>query len=377
MRTKLILIAYTKSGGGHQSAAKALQASLNSYNSNVKVELIDLGGSSKLSAWLYDQGYILLTEKLTWVWYLLSVIWKTKIGRFVSYHLFSFGHKKFLAKKINDLKPDLLVSTYFFAGKLASEFIPKAKIITMVTELFWAAPIWFYDTSGNYFVFNNSIKEQILINTKKQASVTLFDPFFNQDFELLPTKEELVNKKQELSFVNQNLPTILLIGGGASMPKGILLLQNVLKIKTIANFVIVCGRNQDLKQKLETFCKTLPIQMQDRIKILGFTTGIKQLISLSDILVCKAGPALLQEACSLKKSPLIYYYIWEQEKANVSFIVNNQAGLYIPKLSLLTKQIDQWLQNPVAKFEFDNNAYKLKPKNGLTTVTYQILNLLK
>jgi 1,2-diacylglycerol 3-beta-galactosyltransferase len=63
----------------------------------------------------------------------------------------------------------------------------------------------------------------------------------------------------------------------------------------------------------------------------------------SDILVTKAGPSTISEACIAGLPMILYDAIPGQEEGNVDFVVDNEIGVFAPDPRQLTRVVSQWL----------------------------------
>ena len=88
------------------------------------------------------------------------------------------------------------------------------------------------------------------------------------------------------------------------------------------HMVVVCGRNEPLREKLEEMSITLPTPMT----VIGFTDRIPELFRAADLLVTKAGPGALAEANAAKLPVVVYDYVPGQERGNVDFVRANGLG---------------------------------------------------
>ncbi|MGL4758802.1 MAG: glycosyltransferase, partial [Patescibacteria group bacterium] len=147
------------------------------------------------------------------------------------------------------------------------------------------------------------------------------------------------------NFLNPNRKTILIIGGGSSLPKGTSLVKQLMESELDYNFVVVTGQNQSLKTSLINITKN-----DSRFYILGFIDYVPELIKRSALVVSKAGPAIIIETLMAKKPILIYHYIWEQELPNLQYVLENNLGYYQPNLKKIPQEINNILsKNPLLK----------------------------
>jgi 1,2-diacylglycerol 3-beta-galactosyltransferase len=104
--------------------------------------------------------------------------------------------------------------------------------------------------------------------------------------------------------------------------------------------IVVCGRNQTVKENLEFLNPRVPT------RIFGFVNNIPELMSAADILVTKAGPGTICEAFIAGLPMILYDAVPGQEEGNVDYVVENGAGAWRPTPWSALKQLKIWLADP-------------------------------
>jgi processive 1,2-diacylglycerol beta-glucosyltransferase len=338
-----VLIFYTQAGGGHKTAANLLATHLKDHD----IKLVDLGQKNIISRWTYGQLYVILTEKLTWIWVLLTLLWKTKIGQKGSRLLFRISHGNQIKQHIEDFKPDKIVSTYFFASSIACNVTNDTPTYYFVSEIFGAPSIWFDSNKVEYIVCSPKITKDALTHGISPNHIHEFSVFFK------PLVENTIIK-----FDNLPLKQVLIVGGGASLPRGIRLIKLIRRSDLAWQFNIVTGKNKALARKLRRMTIDDP-----RFVVHEFIDYMPSLIDSADLVIAKAGPAIITEVLTAKKPLLLYHYIWEQEKPNMEYVVNNNLGLYQPNLKKLTRSLNnlestnEWntIEANVEEHNFENS----------------------
>lgn len=99
-----------------------------------------------------------------------------------------------------------------------------------------------------------------------------------------------------------------------------------------------------------------------------------ELLAISDIVVSKCGASALAEMLISKKIPVVVDYIWEQEKGNVDFLLENELGFYEPRPTAAVQRILQLLTEQQLFDRYTSHPEKLEYKNGVYEVAEFILN---
>lgn len=358
-KQKTILIFYIKAGGGHESAAKAIKKEFSDYEHNII--LVDMLSSSP--QWiqnLFDTGYVNLTENQIWLWLIMNKLWNYHWINLISYFVLKITTQSNFESQIKKYRPEMILSTYFFGEKLTQSLLTKLKLkipnLTIVTEIFQAPKIWF-TFPGNYIVFSDLANKIAVTQTQKyrqKSQIYQFKYFFNSDFnKLIPRLK--VDTRSKMS--------LLILGGGSSLPRGDLLLLKILELNHQITLNLVCGRNQELYEKCLNI-KTKNTNSKINLTIWPFTDNIPSLIANSDLVITKGGPAVIFESLSQIKPVAIYDYIKPQEKGNLDFVVNNNFGFYEPDLDILKDRLNQIIIEPKKLNQYLDSIKKTKIKSS-------------
>ncbi len=298
----------------------------------------------------------------------------------------------------------------------------KIPIWTVVTDIFSPHSVWFLGKNCNYLVFSESAKLAAQNRGVSLDKITKFGVFFGEKFEKVGTKLEIENWKNNLltttcdytesDYQNQNLPknlpgnnldldekiknqrensqttlaedssnnslnklqiqTLLVVGGGESMPNGIPILQNLLNLEIYFNLVFVCGRNENLRQKCQKIVQKLSKnnpKFHKNIQIIGFTKNLYELINIADLVICKAGPATILEVISQQKPFLISHFIWEQEIGNRDFAVDGDVAIYENNPKKLAQKVQELFCDKQKLDKLTKNYDNLRIQNDLTNIT--------
>jgi processive 1,2-diacylglycerol beta-glucosyltransferase/1,2-diacylglycerol 3-beta-galactosyltransferase len=137
---------------------------------------------------------------------------------------------------------------------------------------------------------------------------------------------------------------------------------------------IVCGKNKELFEGVSA----LKAQTgNEQLKVFGYVDFVYELISTADIVITKCGASTFMEILMLGKIPVVNSYLWEQEKGNVEFLVNNNLGIYEKNVESLPGIIKKLLSDTEYFEKFKKNIAALNPANGTKAVAEYIRGLDK
>lgn len=370
-----LLFIYLKTGGGHLAPAKSISKFLeNRYSENIEIELYDgLGKSWGLARFVIEDGYRILQNKAKWIYEFIYAVHKFKIVSRLSAFLVSLNTKKYLEKKILDYKPDKIVIFHFFLINPVFEIIKKHKLdiktFTIVTDPYIAHPLWFLRKDQNFIVFSERLKNSCVKIGINEQTINVFPFVLDEKFSAFPSNEEIQNIKNKFGFTGEKV--LLIMGGGDGMPRGIPILKKLLKTQGNFDIAFVCGKNKKMFDKA-VMCKTS--KEIDRLKVYGYIDFVYELLCISDVVITKCGASTFMEILLSGKVPVVNSYIWEQEKGNVEFIVNNELGIYEKDVNKLPYVINKLLNDRDFLNRYKSNISSADLKNGTAHVAEFIVS---
>lgn len=132
-------------------------------------------------------------------------------------------------------------------------------------------------------------------------------------------------------------PVVLVIGGADGMGPVFPIARAIDRLGLGIQLAVVAGRNRRLRRQLES------AEWRGPIFVYPFLDSLAGLMAGADILVTKAGPATICEACAAGLPMVLSGAVPGQEDGNVAYVVENGAGVYAPSPSLVAQMVDAWL----------------------------------
>ena len=372
---KRLLILTVDAGFGHRSAAEAIQNALlekigekcvvkienplNNPNvpSVIRKSQYDYDSIVKKLPELYKTGYEISDANLP-----------------VSFMEAGFIIVLYQAVKqtIKDFNPELVITTYpiFQApldaiNKLGNFHVPY---ITVVTDLVTVHHVWF-NTGVSFLTVPTKAGAQRAIESGLPPEKVLKTgiPVDPQIFALKKVKKEEL--RRELGW-REDLTTILVVGS----PR-ITSLDGFLEVfdNSGHNIQLVCvaSGNEDI---LQSFQDT---KWHHQTFIYDFVENMPKLMRASDLIVCKAGGLITTEALASGLPIMHIHHLPGQEKGNVDFVVENQAGEYCPTPLKALKTLSHWLRDDQNLLkQAAENASTLVPADAAMTIAQKVCDLL-
>jgi 1,2-diacylglycerol 3-beta-galactosyltransferase len=135
-----------------------------------------------------------------------------------------------------------------------------------------------------------------------------------------------------------DLPTVLLVGGGDGIGPMEEVVAALSALPLHAQLVVICGWNEPLRRRLAERAWGLPVRVE------GFVRDMPAWMAASDCIVTKAGSLTIAEAMAMELPILLFSYILGQEEGNVSYVVENGLGAYMPEPATIASLLADWLE---------------------------------
>lgn len=366
-----IWLYYANVGGGHRTAATALAEEFKKGYVGVETILVNaIDGSHPFARAALEGGYEFLINRAHWLWKILYRLSRIKILMRVENKLLTWSIGRQLRERLKRERPDKIVALYFLVGPI-KEALKKLKlaipVVIVVTDPFTAHPIWFYYSELLYIVFSEAVSRLARALGVPPERVRVMPLIINNQFLEDPNEYDLTAFRRAcgLSAVKK---TVLIVGGGNGLPNGERVLEALLSAGLDAQFIAVCGRNKKLRRDLDR----LRGRFKQTVRIFGFVDFLNILVALADLVITKGGPGIVTETLILKKPLIITHYIWEQEKGNVQFVLDNRLGYYEPVIKNVPALAAALLADGQATAEFRANCEQVKIKDGTAVIARYI-----
>lgn len=301
MDKQKILICFWDTGGGHRSAAEAIEKAIlelvqghkASDQIDVLVECVieknDLFNS--LFVGLYN--YLLRNHQSWMKYYYWLIQWLKPNDSVLGYKLFGSYAAKLLAR----VQPAVIVSVhpminhYLSRGRMDVGLDGKAKLVIVITDPnaeLWTG--WACADADLIIAPNDLARDRLIELGIPPASVRTIGMPIDPDFvhPCITNKKVLLN---QLGLSPEKL-TICLSGGWAGSTWVIELYRLLKTVKRPIQVIILCGHNQELMSDMEQE------KMQSSLPtaVLPYSESLSSLMTACDLLVTKAGGLTTFEA---------------------------------------------------------------------------------
>ncbi|HEX8369173.1 MAG TPA: glycosyltransferase [Pyrinomonadaceae bacterium] len=367
---KKILILSASVGNGHTRAAQALEKTFRLKNAAAEIRHEDtLDFTNPLFRQIYGKSYIDLVnnmpEVLGWMYDQFDEPWKNEKRRLFLEKL----NTQPLVKMLREYQPDWIVCTHFLPAEIISDLKTKGKLncpqAIVVTD-FDLHALWLCRNYERYFVALDETKFYLetLKFPAEKISVTgiPIDPIFAE-----AKDKQAMREKYNL---DAGKPTIILSAGGFGVGRIEILLKSLQTIRQPVQILAMCGRNEELKNKLAEAadgtenCRIIPV---------GFTTEMDEYMSASDLVVGKPGGLTTCEALAKGLIFVIVNPIPGQEERNSDHLLENGAGIRCNNLATLGYKVEQLLKDEKRLNSMKENARRFARPNAANDIVDSLL----
>ncbi|NOT60709.1 MAG: glycosyltransferase [Acidobacteria bacterium] len=352
-----VLILSASAGAGHTRAAQALERAFQQADAAREIRHFDtLDYTNKLFRTLYSKAYIELVNKLPevpgWFYDKLDKPWQNERRRLA---LDKLNTRPFV-KMLKEYQPDLIVCTHFLPAEIVSWLKAKERLSSrqaIVVTDFDVHAMWLCHHYERYFVAREEARvylEAIGIPAEKiTVSGIPIDPVFAE------AKDKFEMRRKH--GLKPDVPTILMSAGGFGVGAMDGLIQSLLPMQHAAQVVAICGRNEELKQRIEKM--RAPAGSRVTIKPIGYTTEMDEWMTAADVVLGKPGGLTTSEALAKGLVFVVVNPIPGQEERNSDHLLEAGAGLRCNNLPVLSWKLDQLLSDEKRFAQMRANALKI------------------
>jgi processive 1,2-diacylglycerol beta-glucosyltransferase len=356
---KKVLILTTSTGQGHNQAAASLAESFE--NAGYEITKLDfLAKNSTLLNNLIVAGYEISAAKFPRTY---GLFYKLTDNKFINdfLKLPFFLTKRKVAKLVDEINPDVIVATHALSISVISNLKKnglKAPYILIVTD--FKAHYLYVDSYVDAYITGSNYTKQSLIdrNINPEKIHPLGIPINSKFYTEITTADDL----KDGEYFN-----LLLMSGSLGLNTIFLVLKELLKNPNKLRITVVCGKNDNLRNKLTNYCSNHNFQNK-KLHILGFTKDISYLMDYCDVIISKPGGLTVTESI-VKNIPLVIpFAIPGQENENIDFLTKEGYSICVKDLNKLNDTVNHLIDNPSELLKMKNKLKELSSTYSLTKI---------
>src|SRR5262245_26795487 len=279
-----VLILSASAGAGHVRAAEALERAFAETGLAREVQHVDaLQFTNKIFRTLYSRAYLELVDHapdvLGWLYDWLDTPWEKERRRLAWDKLNTRPFVRMLERH----QPDLVLCTHFLPAEIISGLKAKERLEcpqgVVVTD-FDVHAMWLCHHVEQYFVAIDETREHLVRLGVPGEGVTVsgvpIDPVFAE------TKDKGAMRAKHGLAAERTI--VLLSAGGFGVGPLEHAVTNLLELRHPAEIVVVCGRNEELRHRLDALAAERA-GGANRLVVVGYTTEMDEYMTAADVLV--------------------------------------------------------------------------------------------
>ena len=344
---KRVLVVSASIGGGHVSAARALEEAAGAGGLEVKhVDMLDYTTAPFQK--LYKRTYFDLVrtapDLVDWLGKRMDRLpredktrrerVRARLTRLVSYKL---------PRLIRAYAPDVIVHTHFLPPEILSTLGSRlAAPQTVVVTDFAAHSLWLQPGVARYFVATDDVAVHLRSAGVAPARVRVTGVPIDARFKALPPKGEA----RETLALSKDRDVLLVMAGGLDARTLEALVTQLKAFQWPLMVVIVCGRSGELVNAVKGMLEGY----QDRgslvhFRVLGFVREVPLYMAAADLMVGKPGGLTTSEALAAGLPFAVVQPYPLQEEANTNFLLEHGAALRIEPLTLFSHKLKGFFED--------------------------------
>jgi UDP-N-acetylglucosamine:LPS N-acetylglucosamine transferase len=352
---------YSRVGGGHLSAARALASELEATG-RFRARLVDAYVEcGRFPVTKFPAAYAQLARHHPRLWSL--IYGGTQRGLDPGFVVGPFLRAG-LGRLFSAARPDVVVSALPVVNGLLVEAArtTRARVEVVLTDWHSVHPFWVARGVDHYTTPTESARRDCIRFGAPPEVVDVVGIPVRREFSVEVGPAERSRLRQaclsQLGLDPRRF-TILALVGAEGSPRALRNLTHLAAADLDAQLVVVCGRSDELRSRVERLQARMPL------KALGFVENVADLMRASDVLISKAGGLTLAEAFCCRVPVVIHDVLPGQEVGNVEYVLQCGAVAYAPRPQALVRLITELSADPAGREELAQRGARLaRPDAG-------------
>lgn len=348
-----ILIVTAAFGEGHNSAARNLAAALNAAGAITQVSDPCLLGVPQITS-VVNSGYRYVTTHFPNLW--------AKIYRSTDNCDFNKQRspvmrwvENALGKLVDDFKPDAVVSTYplypYFMTRISEARGKNTPVFIVVTDSIEINAAWLRAQCRHWLVTDSATRDAMIAkNIPAEKIIDTGFPVHPVFSTLTPIPATDACKPFRILY----FPTAQL----AFLRRHA---RALLDTSPDVHLTIILGKNV---RPLYTRAREIKDAYPGRVRIIGWTRKVPQLLNSHHLVIGKAGGATVHEAIAARCPMLIHHLVPGQEEGNLSLLETIGAGHLAENPASLSKSLTDLLADHATGWRDKKNALARHGRNA-------------
>jgi 1,2-diacylglycerol 3-beta-galactosyltransferase len=240
--------------------------------------------------------------------------------------------------------------------------------LTVITDLVTTHALWYNKSATLTLAPTDEARQRgIELGLDPDQIVVVGQPIADRFRQPSPPRDVL---REQLGWP-QELPVALIVGGGEGMGPIEEMVHAVDQAEMNLMMAVIAGRNQTLKQSLES------AGLQTPHEIYGFVENMPDFMKAADVILTKAGPGTISEAFTAGLPIILYSKMPGQEDGNVDYVVKKGAGVWAPYPEKVVATLRYWLDHPDAFEQVSSTSKSLAKPDASKDIAQRIIEIVR
>ncbi|HZZ77836.1 MAG TPA: glycosyltransferase [Gemmataceae bacterium] len=372
-----ILVLSASVGAGHLRAAEAVELALKQTLPDATIRNVDvLDMTNRVFKKLYGQFYLDLVNKAPHAlgyFYDLADQPRSKAARSDKLRLYleKLNLRAFV-KFLREEPWDLVINTHFLPAEIIASLRKQKEIdvpqVTATTD-FETHRLWFNQPCDRYFTATPEGALYLQHWGVPKSDVFATGIPIHPVFSTPKDRNECIARHG----LAADRPIVLQLSGGFGVGPIERIFHALLSVEKPIQLVTITGRNEALKKELS---KIKP-PGQHKVKVMGFTKEIDELMQAADLVVSKPGGLTTSEVLARGAVMVIFNPIPGQESRNSDYLLENGAAIKANNIATLGFKINALLADSARMETLRANVRRIARPRAAFDVVEKSLELLK
>ena len=339
-----ILILTASIGSGHTRAAEAIRAALAAHPAaaTMQVDVVDfMAREVSVLHYLMKRIYLLMLRFVPDLYDVFFRIAGRKTGGGLVRSVFAQVMVRTVGRIIRTYEPDLVIATHPFPEGAAALWRVRHgadfALAALLTDYALHA-IWLVPGVDVYFVATEAMAEGMAARGFDAHMVHATGiPIARADYRLERCAA------QERAGLTEDLPTILLMGGGLGLGGMDRTLAALAQVEQRLSILVVAGRNVVLEEHARTVART----SHHAIRVFSYTDEIPVLMRAADLLITKPGGLTISEAFAAGLPLLLHDPIPGPETENAVYATRRGAAVWLHPGETMAAAVEEILAHRI------------------------------
>lgn len=335
MKRRSILIIAASIGSGHIKAAEAVSDELKIQYPDASIEIVDFTKWKISWATAFMKAcYLFMLRFIPNLYDLMYRFTGGKSGGISVQSLISAITSADIASLVKKYQPDVILCTHPFPAGAASwrkKRHPNEFLFSTVITDYSVHQMWIYTNVDCYFVAREAMKTDLITAGLPAENVWVTGIPVKAGFHQAADKAEVLSALG----LEAGIPTVLIMGGGLGLGGMEYTLKTLGKIETKLQLIVIAGRNEELKRRMEESSK----DCRHSVCVLGFTQRVRDYMMAADLLISKPGALTITEALSAELPMVLHEPIPGPETENAVYIARLGAAVWVNKEGRLEEEL--------------------------------------